>query len=193
MWKGVVSRPWSAISNLPAMKARTSSRTALRKDGRRARRWRRYSRQNRFQSALVSGRAFGSVTSSGVSRVMPTRDQLAQGVSDRGSTPWLRSRMTRAGTPATVVCAGTSLSITEPAPMTAPSPILTGPRIFTLVPAKTPSPSSGASSVPGLGVLDARLHDGAILHQRCELANNPRYPVRQQSGPASIDTITFGV
>ncbi len=48
-----------------------------------------------------------------------------------------------AGTPATVFCGGTSLRTTEPAPILAPLPISTRPRILDPAPIMTPERTMG--------------------------------------------------
>ena len=62
--------------------------------------------------------------------------------------PYPVARITLAGTPATIVCAGTSLVTTAPAPTIAPSPTVTPGRTVTEAPSHTFRPSStGAGSM----------------------------------------------
>nr|GMD52554.1 Uncharacterised protein [Ipomoea batatas] len=57
-----------------------------------------------------------------------------------------------AGFPTAVVCGGTSISTTEPAPILAPTPIFTFPSIVAPAPISTPSPILGCRSPPTLPV-----------------------------------------
>lgn len=57
-----------------------------------------------------------------------------------------------AGFPTAVVLGGTSIRTTDPAPILAPSPIFTFPRIVAPAPIKTPSPILGWRSPPNFPV-----------------------------------------
>ena len=95
---------------------------------------------------------------------------------------WRRSRMRRAGLPATTAQAGTSLVTTEPAPITAWEPTVTPSTITTFEPIQTSSPMVMPRSVSGCR-WTGRSGSIAWLKPRIEVCAPTRTPSPMVTAP----------